>query len=144
MPFWIYRECVCYVLFLRGVLSPYVEWRSGTYKLKFGGTGVRVEPSGKRTCGCCKRRRARKRHVHPKKTTLPPTSQQEESTRPNSNITMSTNNQREIKIDASIPKRFGSTATDSSGVCSSSAEKISICDNRFYAFDASVHSTVNI
>lgn len=49
IPFWLYREFICYVLFVRGLTSSYVEWRSGTYKLKYGGRGVRVESRPKRT-----------------------------------------------------------------------------------------------
>lgn len=189
LPFWLYRESICYFLFMRGVFSPYVEWRAGTYKLKFGGTGVRVEPSGK-SGGVGKpggpasspnsrqqrARRARKRHVQPKKPHPPPQS---------IIATVSTNtssppindNQREIKIDASIPNRFGSSVISSSATATSGAscsttsapdltttavvpnshvpvtaassrrltsdKKICICDNRYYAFDSSIH-TVNI
>ena len=40
---WIYREIFCYVWFFKGAWNPYVNWRGFMYKLKWGGTGVRVE-----------------------------------------------------------------------------------------------------
>lgn len=40
---WFYRETIGFFLFMRGVLSRRVEWRSGVYRLRFGGCGVRIE-----------------------------------------------------------------------------------------------------
>ena len=42
---WIYREIFCYVWFFNGAWNPYIKWRGFMYKLKWGGTGVRVETS---------------------------------------------------------------------------------------------------
>lgn len=72
---WIYRETMCYVWFCRGACDPYVKWRGSLYKLKWGGSGVRVVEDGRRerrTACCWWRKRGRRgrgrgggRQVHP-------------------------------------------------------------------------------
>lgn len=49
IPVWFYREVIGFFLFMRGVLSRRVEWRSGVYYLRFGGCGVRIEDEKKKS-----------------------------------------------------------------------------------------------
>ena len=42
---WIYRESSALLLFLRALWDPDIKWRTGTYRLKWGGLAQEVSPS---------------------------------------------------------------------------------------------------
>lgn len=39
---WIYRESICFYLFLQAAIDPTVQWRHGKYRLKWGGLAEEV------------------------------------------------------------------------------------------------------
>jgi ceramide glucosyltransferase len=42
---WLFRECTTTYLLLKATASPYLVWRSKTYKLFWGGSGEEVRSS---------------------------------------------------------------------------------------------------
>jgi len=42
---WLFREFTSLPLFLRALFNPTISWRTGTYKLKWGGVAVQLQPS---------------------------------------------------------------------------------------------------
>ncbi|RWS07297.1 ceramide glucosyltransferase-like protein [Dinothrombium tinctorium] len=40
---WLFRETFAYVLFSRALLYPEIKWRTGTYRLKWGGTAEEIK-----------------------------------------------------------------------------------------------------
>lgn len=45
---WLYRETICYYLFLKAI-NPTVKWRDGTYRLKWGGLSELVQEKTRTT-----------------------------------------------------------------------------------------------
>ena len=39
---WLYRESICYYLFVKAGINPTVKWRDGKYRLKWGGLAEKV------------------------------------------------------------------------------------------------------
>lgn len=44
---WLYRESICYYLFLKAASNPTVRWREGKYRLKWGGTAEEIKDDTK-------------------------------------------------------------------------------------------------
>lgn len=42
---WLYRETICYYLFLQAAVDPTVQWRHGKYRLKWGGLAEEIKSS---------------------------------------------------------------------------------------------------
>lgn len=39
---WLYRETICYYLFMKAAVNPTVQWRHGKYRLKWGGLAEEI------------------------------------------------------------------------------------------------------
>ena len=46
---WLYRETICYYLFLKAASNPTVKWRDGKYRLKWGGLAEEIIEADKST-----------------------------------------------------------------------------------------------
>ncbi len=44
---WLYRETICYYLFFQATIDPTVQWRNGTYRLKWGGLAEEINTTDK-------------------------------------------------------------------------------------------------
>lgn len=44
---WLYRETICYYLFLKAASNPTVRWRDGKYRLKWGGLAEEINDDSK-------------------------------------------------------------------------------------------------
>ena len=42
---WLYRELICFYLFLKAAANPTVKWRDGVYRLKWGGLAEEIKPT---------------------------------------------------------------------------------------------------